>query len=102
MTTKKLIAHIEAIQRKTPTILLCRFILNQATRTNNNKEALIRIQQLPFPVLSSSIKNKVVFKRAYEMGKGVVELKENGMGDIYREVCELIRKVRSLELLKAF
>lgn len=86
IVTKKLVSRIKKIQETLPQILVCRFILNQSTKTNNNKEALVRMSQLSFPILSYHIKNKVIFKRAYETGKGVIELKEKEMIDTYVEV----------------
>lgn len=102
IVTKKLVSRIKKIQETLPQILVCRFILNQSTKTNNNKEALVRMSQLSFPILSYHIKNKVIFKRAYETGKGVIELKEKEMIDTYVEVNWLIDKVAQLEALRTF
>lgn len=100
--TEKLVERIKTVQNRSSKVLLCRFILNQATKTNNNKETLVRMQKLSFPVLASSIKRKVVFKRAYETWKGIVELKENTMESLYTEVKNLIDQTKKLKILVDF
>lgn len=101
-TTAQLVTHVQEMQAKRKDILLCRFILNQSTRTNNNKEALVRLAQFPFPLLPYPVKNKVVFKRAYETGKGVIELKDTSIKPLYAHVQLLLSKIPLLQMLQDF
>lgn len=100
--TQKLVIRIQEIKESNQQLLSVRFILNQANNTNNTHEAIVRLSHYGFPILSHHIKDKVVYKRAYELGKGVLELNEPLMNDLYKELLTLIEKQRLLEMLKNF
>lgn len=100
--TEKFVSRVQEIQGHSNPFLSVRFIFNQMTYTNKSKELFSRISDLWFPTLSSFLKNKVAYKNAYEQGRGVVELKEKEMNQVYNELKEVIHKTQLLSVFRDF
>lgn len=102
IVTKKMLWWIQKYNSNKGRLLPIYFLINQATKSNNTKEVLIRLWHMNVPILSNQLKSKVIYKRAYEQWKTLIELWNKEMLGVFNEVKQKARRIELLSKLKEF
>lgn len=103
--TQKMALELEEDAQFRQNDLMIYFAINQLTKTNISKSLNVWLSNLPFQKLRYSLKASVLYKQAYEQGRGVTEMSgiaKSNMLEFYQEITQLIKRKEILIELRDF